>query len=304
MIHASHSRLFFFVFALLSLTMCDNSLEDDNRYAEAKSIESYLSGKGLKYTKSNGVYHVAVVPSYGYEVNTGDTVEFWFKGYTPESTPLVFETNIKAEAITAKLDTNIRTFKPLRVIAGKTGLISGLNRGLQFCRLNQQSTIVFTSDLGFKDQIIGPVEAWSSLAYDIQVIYLNGKGIQAESKKLAEMNLVDYTLHSSGMYYKSVKASASTSYPKETDVVYGWYQCTLPDGTVIDEVIETNAKIDLSENGITTALRLAFTLVTVGSTSEFVAPSPLCYGKIGTKLVAPYQPLLYTVRLDSIKSTK
>ncbi|MGE0078180.1 MAG: FKBP-type peptidyl-prolyl cis-trans isomerase [Bacteroidales bacterium] len=289
------------VLLLFAFSSCDNSLEDDKRYAEEKVIESYISKKSWTYTKSDGVYHIATVPSYDYEVNEGDTVEFWFVGYTPESSPLVFDTNVKSIAIEASLDTNIRTFEPLRVIAGQTSLLTGLKRGLLLTRLNQQSTIIFTSDLGFKGQIVGPLDEWSSLAYDIQVVYLNGKGIIAEKKILAGLDLSGYTLNSSGLYYKSITANASTTTPTESNVVYGWYQCKLTDGTVVYEVPTANTTIDLSSDDITTALKLGFTLTTVESTTEIVAPSPLCYGKKGYDVVDPYQPLIYTIRLDSIK---
>ncbi|MCB8964161.1 MAG: FKBP-type peptidyl-prolyl cis-trans isomerase [Bacteroidales bacterium] len=291
------------VIAPLLFTSCENSLEDDKRYAEEKSIESYISSNNWTFTKSDGVYHITSASPYGYEVNHGDTVEFWFKGYTPETTPLVFETNIKAEAISAKLDTNIRSFKPLRVIAGETNLVEGLKRGLLLSRQNQACTIIFPSSLGFKGEYMGPIEAWSSLAYDIDIIYLNGPGIQTENQKLSGIDLSTYTRHESGIYQKTI-VETSTVKPESTATVYGWYKCSLPDGTPIEEISSANAEIDLTSATITTALRVGFTLVSRGGTSNFVAPSPLCYGKKGTKNVSPYQPLLYTIRLDSIKSNR
>lgn len=286
---------FFFV-----LVACDNSLEDDKRYAEEKSIESYITSKNWKHTKKNGVYHVARVPSYNYEVNSGDTVEFWYKAYTPTSTALVFDTNIKTEAITAKLDTNVRDFKPMRVIAGKTDLVEGLKRGLLLTRLNEESTLIFTSDIGFKDQIIGPLPAWSSVAYDIQIIYLNGSGIESEKQIMAGLNTSDYDLHTSGLYFKKI-IEGNTTLPTTTQIIYGWYKCSLTDGTIVEEISSDNIEIDLTSTEITDALRLGFTLTGVGGTTNLIAASPLGYGKKGIGIVEPYQPLLYTIRLDSIK---
>lgn len=297
------SIYFSFILIVLLFSGCDNSLEDDMRYDEEENIESYISKKGWEYTKSNGVYHIAIQPSYGYEVNNGDTVEFWYTGYTPESTPLVFDTNIESVAVSSNLDVNVRTFEPLRVIAGETNLIEGLKRGLLLTRLNQKSTIIFPSYLGFKDQIVGPLEAWTSLAYDIEVVYLNGKGIQTEVQKLSQIDLSGYTLHSSGLYYQSL-VDTSSLHPSETSTVYGWYKCTFPDGSSVEESSIPNAEIDLTSEDITDALRLGFTLTSKGGTFKFVASSPLCYGKNGNDTVDPYQPLLYTVRLDSIKSSK
>ncbi len=284
------------VFVIFS---CDNSLEDDKRFAEEKKIEAYITAKKWNYTKSQGVYHIAIEPSYGYEVNVDDTVKFWFKGYTPETPPLVFDTNIKSEAITASLDTNIRSFEPISVIAGKTDLVTGLERGLLSTRLNQKSTIIFTSDLGFKSQIIGPLNAWSPLAYDIQIIYVNGKGIQAESELLSTLSLSGYNQFNSGLYFKTL-VNITAVFPSSSSIVYGWYKCTLPDGTLVEEVTTKNKEIDLADN-ILGALKVGFTLVSEGGSAEFVAPSPMCYGKKGNTVVAPYQPLVFSVRLDSIK---
>lgn len=288
----------YFLIGLVSfLSACDNSLEDDKRYAEEKTIESFISTNKLTYTKSDGVYHIATEPSYGYEVNNGDTVKFWYVGYTLSG--LVFETNIESVAIEENLNTEVRSFEPLSVVAGETDLITGLKRGLLLTRLNQTSTIIFTSDLGFKGQIVGPIDAWSPLAYDMVVIYVNGKGIQSEKQLLAAMDLSSYNLHSTGLYYKYLVDTSSTR-PISTSTVYGWYKITLPSGEVVEEVSTPNTTINLSETNIG-AIKEGFMLLSLGGSAEFIAPSPMGYGKKGNDIVPPYQPLAVSMRLDSIK---
>lgn len=279
------------------LSACDNSLEDDKRYAEEKTIESFISTNKWTYKKSDGVYHIATEPSYGYEVNDGDTVRFYYVGYTLSG--LVFETNVESVAIEENLNTEVRAFEPLRVIAGETDLITGLKRGLLLTRLNQTSTIIFTSDLGFKGQIVGPIDAWSPLAYDIVVIYVNGKGIQSEKQLLAAMDLSSYNLHSTGLYYKYLVDTSSTR-PVSTSTVYGWYKITLPSGEVVEEVSTPNTTINLSETNLG-AIKEGFMLLSLGGSAEFIAPSPMGYGKNGNDVAFPYQPVAISMRLDSIK---
>lgn len=279
------------------LSACDNSLEDDKRYAEEKTIESFISTNKLTYTKSDGVYHIATEPSYGYEVNNGDTVMFLYVGYTLSG--LVFETNVESVAIEENLNTEVRSFEPLRVIAGETDLIPGLKRGLLLTRLNQTSTIIFTSDLGFKGQVIGPIDAWSPLAYDIIVVYLNGKGIQSEKEVLSSMDLSSYSLHSTGLYYKYL-VDTSTTRPVSSSTVYGWYKITLTNGDVVYEVSTPNTAINLSETDLG-AIKEGFMLLSLGGSAEFIAPSPMGYGKKGNDDVSPYQPISISMRLDSIK---
>jgi len=295
-------KKFFNAILLLSpllMGACDNSLKEDKRNDEEKIIEALINSKKWTYTKSEGVYHVVVQPSYGYEVNYGDTVTFWYKGYTIQSPVLVFDTNIKSEAVLAKLDTNTRTLEPVRVIAGKTKLIEGLKRGLLLCRQGQKSTIFFTSDIGFGDNQVGPLPPWTPLAYDIEVVALNGRGIESEQNIIKSMDLTGYTLHSSGLYYRYLLDS-STVRPLSNSVVYGWYSISLTDGTVVTQTPGANEKVDLTGQ-MPEALRLGFQLASLGGKITILAPSPLGYGKSGSSKVMPYVPIVVDIRLDSIK---
>lgn len=296
-------RLTHFIFLLSFLTIvasCDNSLETDKRYAEEKSIESYISSKKWSYTKSNGVYCSPQSQSYGYEVNYGDTILFWYKGYTITSPILVFDSNIKSVAIEAKLDTMVRKFEPLRAVIGSTPLLDGLKYGLLLCRENQKATILFPSNLGFGDSYVGPVMPWSPLAFDVEIIYLNGPGKVNEQNLFRTFNLSEYTLHSSGLYYQQVVDTGLVR-PTETDKVFGSYTVKLTGGQEIESFATTTEPITLS-NLTPHAVRIGFTLSSVGGTVKIIAPSPLAYGKKGTPKVSPYTPVEITVKLDSIKT--
>lgn len=279
---------------------CDNSLENNKRYKEEKSIESYINSKKWTFTKGNGVYFVAQSRSNGYELNYGDTVLFWYKGYTIKSPVLVFDTNIKSVAIDAKLDTMVRKFEPLRAVIGSTPLLDGLNHGLLLCRENQKATILFPSNLGFGDSYVGPVIPWSPLAFDVEVIYLNGPGKVNEQNLFRTFNLLEYTLHSSGLYYQQVVDTGLVR-PTETDKVFGSYTVKLTGGQEIESFATTTEPITLSYL-TPLAVRIGFTLASVGGTVKIIAPSPLAYGKKGNSKVSPYTPVEITIKLDSIKT--
>lgn len=292
---------FWFLPGLIQLLIsCDKSLETDKRYQEEKSIEGFMDTKKWSYTKENGVYCVAQSKSHGYEVNYGDTILFWYKGYTVNSPSLIFDTNIKSVAINAKLDTLVRKFEPIEAIIGKTPLLKGLNYGLLLCRENQSATILFPSNLGYGDNFIGPISPWSPLAFDVEIIYLNGVGKMNEQQKFNALNLSEYTLDNSGLYYKQVVDTASTR-PTETSSVYGSYVIKLTNGEEIESFTTTNEALNLSTIPIE-AVRIGFTLTSIGGTVNIMAPSPLAYGKRGTQRVAPYTPVEITIKLDSIKT--
>ncbi len=284
---------------LIALNSCDNSLETDKRVAEEKSIESYLSTKKWQYTKADGVYHVAQNTSYGYEVNIGDTIIFWYKGYTIGSSTIVFDTNIKSVAAEAKMDTIVRKFEPIFAVMGKTDLLKGLYYGLRLCREGQKATILFPSNLGYKDNYMGSVPAWSPLAFDVEIIYLNGQGKISEQNILNNLNLDEYTQHSSGLFYKYVVDTGSIK-PLEIDSIWCSYNISLINGSTVEE-FQTNQKPIAIKSLNIDALKIGFSLTSTGGTTKIISPSPLAYGKKGNEMVPSYTPVEITIKLDSIK---
>ena len=279
---------------------CQKTLEEERAYAEDKNIEKYILSKNWKFTKVGGVYTVVRVPSYGYQVAQGDTIAFWYKGYTLDGK--VFDTNIKSEARKAKLDTVIRSFDSLVTIAGKGNLIKGLDDGLLMIQNQELATILFSSSFGFNGNAIGPVKQWSSLAYDIKLVKVNGVGIQNEKAYIGSLNLQGngFTLDTSGLYYKYL-VSGTNPIPTIKDTIYGWYKGTLPNGTVLKDLGEGNQQIVLSNSEIPEGVRLGFMLTKSGGSADLVIPSFLGFGNKGIGVVGPYQTLLYQIRLDSIK---
>lgn len=294
-----HFLLYVFTISLISYS-CDNSLEDDKRFAEEKSIESYINTKKWTYTKSNGVYHIAQNKSYGYEVSVNDTVWFWYKGYTISTPSVVFDTNIKEEAINARLDTLVRKFEPIKAIVGKTALLQGLTNGLLLCREGQKATIIFPSNLGYKDNAVGPI-APTPLAFDIEIVYLNGARKLEEQAVIASLNTTGYVKHTSGLYYKYL-VDTNKVRPTENSMVYGTYTIKLMNGESVESFSTQNGNlIDLSATKLE-AIRIGYTLTSLGGTVQIISPSPLAYGKKGSEKVPPYTPVEITIKLDSIKN--
>jgi FKBP-type peptidyl-prolyl cis-trans isomerase len=293
--------LFYLLLSVVAFTSCNKTLEEERNYDEKDNIETYITKKSWEYNLVGDVYHVVRIPSYGYQVAVGDTVTFWYAGYTLDG--VVFDTNVKSVAKSNKLDTVIRSFEPLVTVAGRGVLIGGLDEGLLLVCDQEGATILFPSSLGFGKDAIGPIEQWSPLAYNVQITKVNGVGIQKEKLYLAELNPTGsgYTLDTSGLYYK-FSMEGSGSIPVKTDTIYGWYKGTLPDGTVVKDLGEGNQQFVLSNINIPAGIRLGFMLTKVGGTTDLVLPSYLAYGNEGVKgVVEPYQTLFFQIRLDSIK---
>jgi FKBP-type peptidyl-prolyl cis-trans isomerase len=292
--------LIYFFLAFFTLSSCKKTLEEERTYSENRSIESFLAKNNWKFTNEDGIYHVVRVKSYGYQVAKGDTIEFWYIGYTLEGK--VFDTNIKSEAKTAELDTLIRSFDPITTIAGMGKLIDGLDDGLLHMREGEYATILFSSSFGFGDNAMGPVESWSPIAYDVVLIKVNGVNIQKEKNYLGSLNPAasGFSEDPSGLYFKYVFLGLGSS-PTITDTIYGWYRGALPDGTIVEDLGVGNQPIALSSSSIPEGVKLGFMLTLTGGTTNLVLPSYLGYGNQGNTLVEPYQTLYYQIRLDSIK---
>ena len=146
--HKTH-KIVTYAIAIFSMvfTSCENPLEVEIRAKANDKIEAYITKKNWDFTAENGVYHVATSPTYGYEVNYGDTVSFWYVGSTFTSNT-IFDTNIEAIALQYHLDTTARHFEPLTVVMGQDNLLEGLHNGLLICRLGQESSIFFNSSYG------------------------------------------------------------------------------------------------------------------------------------------------------------
>lgn len=288
------------LFSSIALFSCQKTLQEEKEYAEDRSIESFLTKNKLSYSKVDGVYHHSIVPSYGYQVAKGDMVTFWYEGFTLDGK--VFVTNVKSEAITAKLDTNVNSFDPVVTIAGIGNLVEGLDIGMLQLREGEVATLLFPSSLGFGKKTIGPINQWSSLGYNINLLSVSNPLIQKERDFIKSLNLENegFLKDTNGLCYKYLLLGTVAS-PTINDTIYGWYKGTLPDGTIIDEISNGNQAIALSSNEIPIGIRLGFTLTKVGGSTSLVMPSYLAFGNDGNSFAEPYQTVFYQIRLDSIK---
>jgi len=291
--------LFCILFCTIAFVSCEKTLEEERTYAEDASIVTYIGAN--KYTMVGDVYCVPRIPSYGYQPNKGDTVTFWYIGYTLDGK--IFDTNVDGVAKKAKLNTLTRSFEPVTIIAGNGVLVEGLDEGMMLVSENEVATILFPSSLGFGQNAIGPIPQWSSLAYDIELLKVNGAGIQKEKAYIEGLNLTrsGYTLDTSGLFYKYLVLGTDSTPTIKNDTVYGWYKGTLPDSTVIKDLGEGSQQIILSNSDIPAGVRLGFMLTKNGGSAKLVLPSFLGFGNKGLGDVGPYQTLFYEIRLDSIK---
>lgn len=290
-------RIGLLLLVIVAFTSCQKSLEDENRFKEETAIKKYIDNKKWEHIEEKGVFHAIRANKYGYQVAIGDTVAFWYKAYNLSG--LVFATNIRKEAYLANLDTVNFTFDSTVWIAGSNTLIKGLERGLLMAREGQQGSILFPSVYGFGDNAVGPLQPWSSLAYDVFVIYTKNPSIVKEKATIANFISENkgYSLQSDGFYMKMLTEGIG-AVPAQTAIVIGSYLVSNMDGVEVSRSYSDT--LVLSDSRLPVVVRLAMPLLKEGAEVSVLAPSPLAYGITGTNLVAPYEPVLYKILFSKI----
>jgi FKBP-type peptidyl-prolyl cis-trans isomerase len=294
-----------FLLSLLLFTLlissCEKSLYDEKRVANNREIEQYLTRKRLAYTKEKGVYHAIVKPGFGYKVNTGDEISFWYVGYKLNG--MVFDTNISEIALLAGLDVTVRQFNPIETIAGSENLLEGVRRGILMCRQNEKATVLFPSSLGFGKDYFGPIDPWTPLAYDIFIINVKNQHIEQEQNIISNFvaNSVGFIPDTIGFFVKYVHEIESDIQPAYNDTIYGWYKGSILDGAEYTELPFEGEKIILNRAHLIEGLVYSFMRMKPGEEIEVIIPSSIGHGIKDFNNIPPYTPLIYQLRLDSIK---
>ncbi|MDD2278991.1 MAG: FKBP-type peptidyl-prolyl cis-trans isomerase [Bacteroidales bacterium] len=297
------NRLFLsFLFLVFFLSSCENSTDDDRRISGESKIESFLKTNRLEYTKQNGVYYATRIKGFGNRIAPNDSIAFWYIGYTLDGD--VFDTNILEIAEVLNLDTSVREFEPLKTIAGTSNFIEGLNRGLMLCRENEWGTVLFTAELGFQENSVGTIPPWSPLAYDIFIIYVKNQQIFQEQNFINNFvaSSQGFTLDTIGFWINVLEHTENDSDFTIGDTLYVKYQGqSLHNSNAI--VLPTESKeVILNKKNFIEGVLYGFLRLSKGEQAQLVLPSCLAFGILGNDSINPYEPMLYNIMLDSIKT--
>lgn len=295
---------FILLVTVLFFSSCDKSLIEEKQFAQEQAIKSYLTTNGFEFTELDGVYHTVDPLAFGYEIIEGDEVSFWYTAKTLSGL-VAFDTNIKSVAIQNNLDTTIRSFLPVITIAGQGNLIEGLKRGLLLSRGKEKTQILFPSNYGFGDDNIGSVLAWSPLLYEIEIISVFSPSIVQEEQEIQSYlnsNSGVFTPDPLGFWYGITESGQGEVNPTTTSKVYAWYKMKTLSGNVMSESATPNDSIDLNDETLPLGLRLGYTKLKIGDSAIILVPSPLGFETTEVNGIMPYTPLVFEVRLDSLKN--
>lgn len=286
---------------------CTSNLEEEKRAAQETEIERYLTNNSFNFVKENGVFYAIDSAAFGYEVEAGDTISFWYTAKTfhsSASSRVIFDTNIKSIALQNKLDTTYRNFSPITTVAGTGNLIEGLKRGLLLARGKEKGIVIFPSEYGFGGNAIGPLPTWAPLMYDIEIIFVSSPNIRTEMQQIQnflDTTNIPFASDPSGIWHYTFQAGSGSTYPSLGGSIYGWYKVSKLNGAPVYQTNSTNELLTLSPENTIVGVVIGFTKLKIGDRAFILVPSPLGYGTKNNDLVNAYTPLLLELRLDSLK---
>ena len=158
------------VFQRTISTYVNGQVETVKKQEPAK-IQKYITDNKMNVTKTDsGLYFVITKQGAGANIAPGDTAVVNYAGRLL-FTGKLFDTNIKEEAVKAKLQhIEMRPFKPIRFAVGQQQVIAGWDQGLQMLNKGAKATLVIPSALGYGERGYQEIPANAPLVFDIEVI--------------------------------------------------------------------------------------------------------------------------------------
>ncbi len=126
---------------------------------------------------------------------------------------------------------------------------------------------------------------------------------KAEENKFLEANKKKEGVQvtESGLQYIIKEAGSEVKPSNSKDTVYVHYKLALKDGTVIEEVAESQPSVMLMLNRVIPGWTEGLQLLGEGGKATLYVPSELGYGERGTNGIDPYSTLVFDIQLDSVK---
>ena len=142
---------------------------------EPAKIQKYITDNKLGVSKTDsGLYYVITKAGTGPLMAPGDTAVVNYAGKLL-STCKLFDTNIKSEAVAAKLERiEMRQFAPIRVPvgmpAGQEQVIPGWNQGFLLLNKGAKATLVIPSHLGYGERGYQQIPGNAPLVFDVELV--------------------------------------------------------------------------------------------------------------------------------------
>jgi len=301
-------KRFLWVFGVVLLVSCNS--EEELQFDEKEAIDAYIetkteAGDPVPELTTEGVY-VSYYANYeGYEIKEGDSIGFYYAAKL-FNTSSYFDTNIESEYEKFGISADDRNFDPVRVRYLKDELYPlGLEYGIKYATLLDVISIIIPFDLGYGDQQIGFVPAYSTLDFEVFLVEHTSDKIKSELAEIDAYINAEYILHDKlKAFYKKTIQEGKEDVVLENDTVFVKFSYKLTDGTVLEESSGlANKEIVANFDGNTYNKGFIKSLIGAkdSSINEFVIPSYLLDKSIGDYKPEDFVPVILNLEIDSIK---
>ncbi len=272
--------------AIFSLTSCLKDDEFRTEDDEKREIANYIIANDILTQPSwTGLYYIEELEGTGSKAVLNDTVAIEYTASLIDGTQVG-----SSEALG----------EPYKFILRNDNTITGLHEGVENMKLGGKATIIIPSVLAFGGQINGPVEAYSTLIYEIELVELY-PGIPVEPYDT--QGIIPEKTNSGLIYYPVV--TTENEKVISGNLVKVHYTGYLEDGTIFDSSVKKGQVAEFfpgsNESSLIEGFEEGLILMREGEKYQFVIPADLAYGEGGLfPFIPPKEDITFDVELVSI----
>lgn len=275
---------------------------------EDRIFENYLLANNITAQPTqSGLYYIEELEGTGASPKSEDWVIFNYSLYTIQTGSLVVTTNEVLARNVGIYDSRV-LYGPNKAALGYN--ISGLDEGLAMMKEGGKAKLLFKSDLGYEDKIIGAIDAYSSLLLHVELVKVIEDPVLDEYEntiKYLEENQYSTDTTESGIYYVSVVEGNGDSVSID-DVLTINVKASLLDGRVLSNLKNQEFQINSYNSEGTMGLLAGLKYMKVGETAKFIVPYYYGFGPLGRSQydgynripIPPYSTIVYDVSLISL----
>lgn len=290
----------------LLLYSCEKDSDLDSNYIGSSSVSMFLTNNNINVNPTeSGLYYIERRKGTGESPIVNSWVNIEYSIFTIENDALTMTTD-SVLARRADIYNESILYGPAKIQLGNN--IPGLDEGLQLMKEGGLGSLIFDSDLGYGDNRIGAIDAYSPLLIELELIEVFIDPVANEYEKtLTFLKRNDYSTDSTktGIYFIPLKEGAGDEAFIGTSISLK-IKASLLDGRLIYNSNELDHSLGTTENNFTEGLSEGIKLMKEGGKARIIVPYNHAFGIYGKTNyngfykvpVPPYSTIVYDVELN------
>lgn len=295
---------------ILIIPACSKQADMELVELEDRIFENYLVANNISVEPTeSGLYFIEETEGTGISPVTGDYVLINYSLYTIVDDALIYST-VKTTSERAGLYDSRILYGPNKFQVGQN--LVGLDEGLTLMKEGGKAGLLFKSELGYGGAIKEPIDPYSSLYIEVELIEVIKDPAKSEYEKTIEY-LTGFDIAAkadttdTGIFYFGYEDGEGDSI-KFGDYVTMAITGKLLDGRVFYQNDNYQVTVGSYEYDLTDGLNIGLTYMKQGGHSMIVVLYNKGFGEIGRNFynyyvktpIPPYSTLIYDVTIKSV----